>query len=141
MFSKTTEYGLRATIFIAQKGSKARKLSLDEITKAINSPRSFTAKILQILTRDNLIITSSRGPNGGYYITEDAKRLPVIKILEVLGEESVLNKCILGLAHCSDENPCPLHADYRMIKPKLIAMFHEKTIGFLASENDSLLKL
>jgi len=35
MFSKSTEYALRATIFIAQKSSEEKKLGLDEISKAI----------------------------------------------------------------------------------------------------------
>ena len=38
MFSKATEYALRATIYIAQKGSEARKCSIEEISMAIDSP-------------------------------------------------------------------------------------------------------
>jgi DNA-binding IscR family transcriptional regulator len=53
MFSKSTEYALRATIYIAQRGSVENKLSLQEIAEAIDSPPSFTAKILQSLTKDN----------------------------------------------------------------------------------------
>jgi len=49
MFSKATEYALRATIYIAQKSSVDKKLSLTEIAQAIDSPPSFTAKILQLL--------------------------------------------------------------------------------------------
>ncbi|MBK6992081.1 MAG: Rrf2 family transcriptional regulator [Chitinophagaceae bacterium] len=51
MFSKATEYALRATIFIAQKSTEETKLSIDDIAKAIDSPKSFTAKILQQLTK------------------------------------------------------------------------------------------
>jgi Rrf2 family transcriptional regulator, iron-sulfur cluster assembly transcription factor len=47
MFSKATEYALRATIYIAQKSSTEHKIGLEEIAKAIDSPASFTAKILQ----------------------------------------------------------------------------------------------
>ena len=50
MFSKATEYALRATIYIAQKSSVDKKLSLTEIAQAIDLPPSFTAKILQLLT-------------------------------------------------------------------------------------------
>jgi len=74
MFSKATEYALRATIFIAQKSTEETKLSIDDIAKAIDSPKSFTAKILQQLTKNNLVISSVRGPNGGFFITEKAKK-------------------------------------------------------------------
>src|SRR5665213_958504 len=95
MFSKTTEYALRATIYIAQKGTIDNKLGIDEISKAIDSPKSFTAKVLQSLTRDN-IVSSTRGPNGGFYFTSQAKRLPAISILKSVNDAGVLKKCILG---------------------------------------------
>ena len=69
MFSKATEYALRATIYIAQKSTEEKKLGLEEIARAIDSPQSFTAKILQSLTREK-IVSSARGPNGGFFLSE-----------------------------------------------------------------------
>lgn len=74
MFSKATEYALRATIYIAQKSTEEKKIGIYEIAKAIDSPQSFTAKILQALTKENKIISSIRGPNGGFFITQEAKK-------------------------------------------------------------------
>lgn len=81
MFSKATEYALRATIYISQKGTEEKMVGLAEIAKAIDSPQSFTAKILQRLSRDNKIISSARGPNGGFYITEEMKKTPIRSVL------------------------------------------------------------
>jgi Rrf2 family protein len=134
MFSKATEYALRATIYISQKGSKEKMLGLAEIAKAIDSPQSFTAKILQSLTRDNKIICSARGPNGGFYITEEAKKMPVRFVLAAMKEDKVLEKCIIGLAQCSEKEPCPMHAKYKLIKGQLIQMFDSMTIQNLADE-------
>ncbi|MBL0305705.1 MAG: Rrf2 family transcriptional regulator [Chitinophagaceae bacterium] len=53
MFSKATEYALRATIFLARNSSEEQKLGIEAISEAIDSPRSFTAKVLQSLTKDN----------------------------------------------------------------------------------------
>jgi Rrf2 family protein len=137
MFSKTTEYALRAVIYIAQKGSEEKKLGLAEIAKAIDSPQSFTAKILQQLTAGNKIVSSSRGPNGGFYITDKAKKLPVRSVLSIMGEDEVLEKCVLGLKRCSEVNPCPMHSQYKLIKPQLIKLFETKTIQNLADEISS----
>ena len=134
MFSKSTEYALRATIFIAQKGSIEKKMGLDEISKAIGSPTSFTAKILQQLTKDNKIVSSTRGPNGGFYITNKAKKLPARAILEAMGEDAVFKKCVLGLAQCSETKPCPMHSEYKFIKQELVQLFESKTIQHLAEE-------
>jgi len=134
MFSKTTEYALRAVIYIAQKSAKEKKLGIDEIAKAIDSPKSFTAKILQLLTKDNKIVSSVRGPNGGFYLTDKAKKLPVRSILEAVDEDDVLNKCVLGLKQCSEIKPCPMHTQYKSIKHQLIELFENKTIQHLAEE-------
>ncbi|MGE5107348.1 MAG: RrF2 family transcriptional regulator [Sphingobacteriales bacterium] len=134
MFSKTTEYALRAVIYIAQKSSEEKKLGIPEIAKAIDSPKSFTAKILQQLTSGNKIVSSARGPNGGFYITEKSKKMPVRSVLSAMGEDEVLEKCVLGLKQCSEIKPCPMHSQYKLIKPQLIKLFETKTIQNLADE-------
>ena len=134
MFLKTTEYALRAVIYIAQKSSEEKKLGLGEIAKAIDSPQSFTAKILQQLTSGNKIISSVRGPNGGFYISEKSKKLPAYAVLEAMGEDEILKKCVLGLKLCSEVKPCPMHHQYKLIKPQLVKMFEAKTIIDLAKE-------
>jgi Rrf2 family protein len=134
MFSKATEYALRATIFIAKKSTEEKKVGIEEISKAIDSPKSFTAKILQALTKNNKIVSSVRGPNGGFFLTEKAKKLPVRSILLAMGEDDVLEKCVLGLKLCSEVQPCPMHAQYKTIKQQLIKLFVSKTIEQLAAD-------
>lgn len=134
MFSKATEYALRATIYIAQKSTEEKKLGIDEISKAIDSPKSFTAKILQALTRDNKVVSSVRGPNGGFFLTEKAKKLPVRSILQAMEEDDVLEKCVMGLNLCSEMQPCPMHGQYKSIKQQLIKLFVTKTIQQLAED-------
>lgn len=55
MFSKTCEYGIRAAIFIAFQSYQDNRIGLKEIAKKIDSPEAFTAKILQILSREILL--------------------------------------------------------------------------------------
>lgn len=134
MFSKATEYALRATIFIAQKGTKDNKIGIGEISKAIDSPQAFTAKILQALRKDNKIICSVTGPNGGFYMTEKAKRQSIRSVLRAMEEDPVLDKCVLGLDRCSETKPCPMHSQYKTIKAQLIKLFETKTIQSLADD-------
>ncbi len=131
MFSKSTEYALRATLYIAQKGSKEKKIGIGEVSKAIDSPRSFTAKILQALTKENKIICSISGPHGGFYMTDEAKNLPVRAILEAMEEDELLDKCVLGLPKCSESKPCPMHSKYKVVKRQLNDLFETETINQL----------
>jgi Rrf2 family protein len=134
MFSKASEYAIRATLYIAQKSSEEKKLGITEIAKAIDSPKSFTAKILQVLTKNNKIISSSRGPNGGFYLSPQAGKLPVMAILEIMGEDEVLKKCVLGLQLCSEVKPCPMHVKYKSIKAELTELFNSRSIQQLAND-------
>lgn len=134
MFSKATEYAIRATIFLAQKSSEQNKLGIEEISKAIDSPKSFTAKILQLLTKNNRVVSSVRGPNGGFFLSEKAKKLPARAVLLAMGEDEILEKCVMGLKRCSESQPCPMHNQYKLIKTQLISLFTSKTIQQLAAE-------
>ena len=134
MFSKSTEYALRAIIYLAQKSSVDQKIGMAELAEAIDSPKSFTAKILQKLTKDNKLISSVTGPSGGFYLTDQAKKKSLLHVLDLLEDEGIITGCILGLKECSEKNPCPMHSQYKKIKPQLLDMLDHKTILELAKE-------
>jgi DNA-binding IscR family transcriptional regulator len=92
---------------------------------------------LQLLTKDNCVINSVRGPNGGFYITEKSKQLPLKKILEAINENDLFDKCILGLKKCAETKPCPLHFQYKPIKQELIYLFQSNTIQELSEKADN----
>ncbi|MBK7812675.1 MAG: Rrf2 family transcriptional regulator [Saprospiraceae bacterium] len=141
MFSKTTEYALRAIIYLAKHSDINYKIGIATVASAIDAPKSFTAKILQKLTKDNFPISSIPGPNGGLYMTMEGKNTTVLQVLELLNEDHVINKCVLGLQECNEETPCPMHARYKLIKPLLQDMFITKTLNDLALELDHRIRL
>lgn len=133
MFSKTCEYGLRACVFIAIKTEKGRRLGIQEIAREIESPMYFTGKILQNLVKAK-IISSAKGPNGGFYFLPDAAQVPLIKILEVLGCDGFFHQCALGLKDCSDSHPCPMHHEFKPFREGLLELLTNTTIQQLAAD-------
>ena len=131
MFSKACEYALRATIYIAQKSSDLQKLGVEEIAKGIDAPKPFTAKILQKLNKGN-VISSVKGPNGGFFISDKFKEQPVWNVLVAMEEDERLTNCVMGLDECSDKKPCPMHAQYKSIKQQLVDLFKDKMIMDIA---------
>ena len=69
MFSKACEYGIKASVYIVEHSLKNEKVSLKDVAKAIGSPEAYTSKILQQLSRSN-VIRSEKGPAGGFSIDE-----------------------------------------------------------------------
>ena len=131
MISKACKYGIRATIFIASKVNINEKPGVKEIAREIDAPEAFTAKILQSLNKKG-IITSIKGPYGGFYCEEHQLSFPVIKVVEAIDGLSFFKECALGLKSCSDSHPCPMHYQYAKTRNQLLKTFQETTIRYLA---------
>lgn len=128
MFSKACEYGIRASIYIAGQSHKEKRVSLKDIAKQIGSPEAFTAKILQQLSKNN-IIDSVKGPSGGFQIEQ--KRLPKVKLSHIvlaIDGDSIYKGCGLGLKECSEKVPCPVHNQFKAIRANIIAMLENTNL-------------
>ena len=134
MFTKACEYALRATLYVSIKSSKGAKSGITEIANEIDAPRPFTAKIMQTLTREG-ILSSVKGPNGGFYVDSDAKPVTLEAIvLAIDGSDEVLHDCALGLKQCSDKYPCPIHNEVKAYKTRLRKVMRETTVQMLINE-------
>ena len=60
MLGKTTEYAIRALVYIYIQNIEGERPGFKEIAKKIDSPEQFTGKVLQNLTRAN-IVSSMKG--------------------------------------------------------------------------------
>lgn len=131
MISKSCKYAIRATIFIASKAKEDIKMSVKEIAKEIEAPVAFTGKILQILNK-NKIVTSLKGPYGGFFCEENQLDLPIIEVVSAIDGTAVFTDCIFGLHQCSNEHPCPMHHQYATTRDQMQASFQNNTIRSLA---------
>jgi len=93
-------------------------LGLAQIAKAIDSPQSFTAKILQKLSRGNKIISSARGPNGGFYMTEEMKKIPIRSVLTATKGTKFLKSVLSGRPDVQKKSPAPCMRNTNSLKPK-----------------------
>ena len=127
IFSKTCEYGIRAVFFIAHTSINSRRIGIKEVASGIDSPEFFLAKILQDLSRKG-IISSTKGPNGGFFISSEDLKRPLSDIVETIDGDSLFRGCALGLKQCSEVNPCPLHEEFKAIRTRLYQMLNANTI-------------
>jgi Rrf2 family iron-sulfur cluster assembly transcriptional regulator len=143
MFSKACEYGIRASIFIAANSAKGIRVGIKDVAKEIDSPEPFTAKIMQILTK-NGIINSAKGVGGGFEVSNNAtKSIKLIQIVDAIDGDSIYKGCGIGLKECSETHPCPVHNDFKKIRELLLEMLTKTTLEELASgvtSGDSFLK-
>jgi len=132
MFSKSCEYGIRAVIYIVSASKNGEKVGISEICQNIDAPEHFTAKILQILTR-NRIVGSQKGVHGGFYLDDYQKRLALIEVVTAIDGKTLFTGCGLGLKQCSETNPCPIHSKFKSIRNDIKTMLEQTTIEELGN--------
>ena len=132
MISKTSQYALRAVIYIASK-QYDKFVPTKQIAEVTGISYFFLGKILNILTQEGYL-ESYKGPNGGVRLLKNAGEITVLDIINAVESEKFLEGCFLGLPNCSDEANCQMHNSWNNIKANLINMLSEKTIKELTEE-------
>ena len=132
MFSKSCEYAIRAMIYIADQSLKGIRTTLSDISHEIDSPVAFTAKILQQLSKSQ-VVSSLKGPSGGFYMTDQQlSTISLAKVVKAIDGEKIFTTCGLGLKQCSEKQPCPVHHKFKAIRTELVAMLDSTTIEEMA---------
>lgn len=134
MFSKACEYGIKATVYIVDHTLKNEKVSMKDVAKAIDSPEAYTSKILQQLSRNN-IIQSEKGPTGGFSVEkEKIDQLNLSMIVSAIDGDSIYEGCGLGFHHCNENKPCVIHHQYKTIRDDLRTMLENTLLVDLSED-------
>ncbi|WP_456461694.1 RrF2 family transcriptional regulator [Lutibacter sp.] len=127
MLSRASKYAILSTLYLAEHSSKEKKISVKQIADEIEVPSPFLAKLFQQLVHAK-IISSVKGPNGGFYITPKNGKKTVCDIIENIDGLHKLNECFLGLHECDSKNPCPVHFIVEPFKNSILGKFRDKSI-------------
>jgi Rrf2 family protein len=133
MLSTSCKYALRAAVYLMANTDDLRKAGIKDIAAKIEANEHTTAKILQLLVKER-IIGSTKGPNGGFYISRHAKKIYLIDIVRVVDGVFFFFECGLGLKKCSERRPCPIHHSYKVSREKLFKEFSTVTVQDLATD-------
>ncbi|MDU8886494.1 Rrf2 family transcriptional regulator [Yeosuana sp. MJ-SS3] len=133
MFSNSVKYALKAVLYLAIHSSEDKKIMVKELNKPINVPKAYIAKLLQELSKQN-IISSTRGIKGGFYLTKENSKQNLMNVIYAIDGDYRMKSCMLSLSHCNQNKPCPLHHIVSPMRDKLIEAFNKKTIKELSLE-------
>lgn len=131
MLTNSSKYALKAVLFLTMYSDENHKLQVKDICEKIDIPKAYSGKLLQTLAKRN-IISSSRGPKGGFYIDEGNRKQSIMSVIDTIDGRKKMESCIIGLENCNDENPCPLHNLFASSRSKMIEIFEETTLDDLA---------
>jgi Rrf2 family protein len=127
MLSNTCKTAIKAVIYLSSKFDIEENAGIKEISEFINASEHTVGKILQTLVRQN-IINSMKGPTGGFYISKEQQKQPIINIVEAIDGKQIFKGCGLGLSKCSSSHPCPIHDDYKEARDIIEKLFRQKRV-------------
>jgi Rrf2 family protein len=104
---------------------------LRDVARAEGIPVAFLGKILQDLVRAGLL-TSSKGPGGGYRLARPPASMTLLAIREVIDGTRDLDACASGLGRCSDDMPCPQHERFKPLRVALKRYLETTTVADMA---------
>jgi Rrf2 family transcriptional regulator, nitric oxide-sensitive transcriptional repressor len=105
VISQTTEYALRAVVWLAANPEKP--LTALQIAEATRVPAGYLAKVLQGLSRAGLL-HSQRGLGGGFTLARSPNSLTMWEVVQAVDPLRRIRECPLGFEAHGD-SLCPLH--------------------------------
>jgi Rrf2 family protein len=132
VLSSTSEYALRAAVWLAQAGGAPQ--TNQEIAAATQAPPGYLSKVLQALGRAGLV-RASRGKHGGFELAKPAAELTILEIINAVDPIRRIHSCPLALKSHARQL-CPLHRRIDQAVATIERSFSETTLAELLDEPD-----
>ncbi len=126
---KSSEYAIRCLVYMAVNGNEV--CSVKTLSDALDIPYKFLGRLMSRLGGAG-IVTSSHGKHGGYRIARPLDQVRLADIIDIVEGLENYERCILGFETCDDENPCPLHDQWKGHKEGILHMITDVTLEDMA---------
>lgn len=129
MLSSTSDYAVRAILVLAQ-AEPGQLIRADQIARATGSPANYLAKTLNALAKAG-IVTSARGPLGGFSLALPADALTLARIVDCFDDTRPATRCLLGTRDCDTRHPCRAHHRWNAVQQTRHAALAGTTVADL----------
>ena len=132
MFSQTTEYALRAIVWLAQQ-EFADAIGNKKIAEGTLVPETYLAKILQQLNKAGLV-NSRRGVGGGFALAYEPEEITVLDVINAVDPLDRFDACPLNLKSHAKRR-CRMHASLDDAMESVEAVFSQTSIAEIVADN------
>jgi Rrf2 family protein len=129
MLSKTSQYALRAILYLARQPVD-RRVRASDVAEDLGIPANYMAKILHSLARNGLL-RSERGPGGGFRLARAPHEVTVADAIEPFEKLATRRMCLLGRSVCRDSSACAVHERWKVASEGMFEFFRETTVAEL----------
>jgi len=130
--TRAADYAVRVMVHLANLPDEERGL-LPDLARATDAPESFLSKVLQALTRAQLI-SSRRGKAGGFAILPAGREATMRQVIEAIDGPICLNVCLDGGKDCERKSWCPAHPVWARAQRAMIDVLMSVTVSAMAAK-------
>lgn len=130
MLSNATGYAATAMGYVAAAGGKP--VLVRTIAKACEIPAPYLSKIINTLSKNNLV-TTQRGIGGGVTLNRAPTDITLLDLCKMLDDPILQPRCILAVTVCSDSRACPAHEFNKACRSKVMAFLESTTVADVAA--------
>jgi len=125
--SKLTDYGTVIMTFMAR--TEGHVHSAHEIAKQVGIAAPTVSKVLKMLARDELVI-STRGAKGGYVLARPATEITMAEIISAMeGGPLGLTECSSTPGACVQERSCSIRTNWQRINEVIVRALEEVSLA------------
>jgi Rrf2 family protein len=128
LITRETDYAVRTVLYLA--GERDRIANVTEVAHAMHIPKSFLAKILQRLTKNNILI-STRGVKGGFRLAKKPSEISLLDIMMSIQGAATINLCVIESKKCRLSTTCSVHPVWVDIRKEVEKRLQKHTIAAL----------
>jgi len=126
IYSNACGYAIRAMARLSLLRPDGYVL-LEELCDGTDLPKHFVAKIFQELVRKGLLV-SAKGRGGGFALARKPGQITLFEIVAAVDGTEKLEHCVVGMAKCDDQQPCPQHDQWKAIRNQLRKFLTDTTL-------------
>ena len=125
LFTRDTDYSVRILGCIA--AAKKNTVTVTDIAKKLNMPRSFLRKILQLLG-SKALLESFKGSGGGFSLAVKPEEITIFSVIEIFQGHFQLMEHVFRGKVCPEIKTCLLKKKIDKIEEELIIKLKSITI-------------
>lgn len=130
--SKLTDYG---TVVLAELArAESGLVSAADIASATGLGLPTVSKLLKMLARAGLV-SSVRGPHGGYRLTREPERVTAAAVIDALEGPVSITECSAHGSHCDIEAACRVGSAWQRINLAIRRALDEISLADLLRAN------
>lgn len=127
IFSRKTDYGLRALMYLADRRGRG-PVTLHEIAEKLMIPKAFLSKILQQLAKKG-VVRSLKGPSGGFVLAAEPAELTMQEILHEIDGPMRVFECFATEADCTYYDECMIRDVFGEVEAKIGQVLAQYTLA------------